>query len=123
MNVRKSSRRFRKAAATAMVLAVGGGVTACDAAANQAAPSHATANQAAPSQAAGRPQTCTTDAEKGSCGPYGYQRITGTTDDGPTVGQDVWNPIPGWQQTLHATDPGSWYVTARMPTGNTAVVS
>jgi len=70
-----------------------------------------------------RSQTCTTSAAKGSCGPYGYPQITGTTDDGPTVGQDVWNPIPGWQQTLRATDPGNWYVTARMPTGNTAVVS
>ncbi len=35
----------------------------------------------------------------------------------------MWNPIPGWRQTLHAADPGDWYVTARMPAGNTAVVS
>jgi hypothetical protein len=35
----------------------------------------------------------------------------------------VWNPIPGWRQTLHATDPGNWHVTANMPAGNTAVVS
>ena len=35
----------------------------------------------------------------------------------------MWNPIPGWSQTLHATDPGNWYVTANMPAGNTAVVS
>jgi hypothetical protein len=35
----------------------------------------------------------------------------------------VWNPISGWHQTLHATDPGNWYVTANMPAGNTAVVS
>jgi hypothetical protein len=40
-----------------------------------------------------------------------------------TVGQDVWNPISGWHQTLSATDPGNWSVTANMPTGNTAVVS
>ena len=35
----------------------------------------------------------------------------------------MWNTIPGWSQTLHATGPGSWYVTANMPAGNTAVVS
>jgi hypothetical protein len=35
----------------------------------------------------------------------------------------VWNPISGWSQTLHATNPGNWYVTANMPKGNTAVVS
>ena len=35
----------------------------------------------------------------------------------------MWNPISGWSQTLHATNPGDWYVTANMPKGNTAVVS
>jgi hypothetical protein len=78
------------------------------------------------SQASSTPapaSTCTTSAEMGSCGPYTYAQITGTTDEGPTVGQDVWNPISGWQQTLHATSPGNWYVTANMPAGNTAVVS
>jgi hypothetical protein len=65
--------------------------------------------------------TCTTSAAMGACGPYDYPRIT--SPDEPTVGQDVWNPIAGWQQTLYATDPGSWHVTANMPAGNTAVVS
>jgi hypothetical protein len=35
----------------------------------------------------------------------------------------VWNPIPGWHQTLTAYDPGHWSVAANMPAGNTAVVS
>jgi hypothetical protein len=35
----------------------------------------------------------------------------------------VWNPIPGWQQTLYANSPGDWHVVANMPAGNTAVVS
>jgi hypothetical protein len=35
----------------------------------------------------------------------------------------VWNEISGWQQTLYATSPGQWSVTANMPAGNTAVVS
>ena len=58
----------------------------------------------------------------GHC-PFGpYPSITGASTN-PYVDQNVWNPISGWQQTLHATDPGHWYVTANMSAGNTAVVS
>ncbi len=65
---------------------------------------------------------CVTSAQMGHC-PFGpYQEITGASTD-PYVDQNVWNPISGWHQTLHATDPGHWYVTANMPSGNTAVVS
>jgi hypothetical protein len=39
------------------------------------------------------------------------------------VGQDVFNPITGWHQTLYANNPGDWQVVANMPSGNTAVVS
>jgi hypothetical protein len=66
---------------------------------------------------------CVTSAAKGSCGPYLYAAITGSDGSNTTVGQDVWNPISGWSQTLYATTPGNWYVTANMPAGNTAVVS
>jgi hypothetical protein len=66
---------------------------------------------------------CVTSAAKGSCGPYLDPTITGSDGSNTTVGQDVWNPIAGWSQTLYATSPGSWYVTANMPAGNTAVVS
>jgi hypothetical protein len=66
---------------------------------------------------------CVTSAPSGSCGPYTYPQITGSDGQNTSVGQDVWNRIPGWSQTLHATDPGNWYVTANMPAGNTAVVS
>ena len=66
---------------------------------------------------------CVTSAAKGSCGPYDYGAITGSDGSNTTVGQDVWNPISGWSQTLYATSPGNWYVTANMPAGNTAVVS
>jgi hypothetical protein len=66
---------------------------------------------------------CTTSAAKGSCGPYNsYPGITGTTSD-TYVSNNVWNPIPGWRQTLTASSPGRWHVTASMPAGNTAVVS
>jgi hypothetical protein len=68
-------------------------------------------------------RVCTTSAAMGSCGPYpGYRRITGTTSS-TFVGNDVWNPIPRWHQTLKAASPGHWQVTANMPAGNTAVVS
>jgi hypothetical protein len=66
---------------------------------------------------------CVTSAAKGSCGPYLDSAITGSDGTNTTVGQDVWNPISGWSQTLHATAPGNWYATANMPAGNTAVVS
>jgi hypothetical protein len=65
---------------------------------------------------------CVTSAQIGHCQFGRYPRITGASTD-PYVDQNVWNPIPGWRQTLHATDPGHWYVTANMPAGNTAVVS
>jgi hypothetical protein len=65
---------------------------------------------------------CVTSAAKGNCGPYTYPAIA-YSDGNTTVGQDVWNPIPGWSQRLQATSPGNWYVTAEMPAGNTAVVS
>jgi len=65
---------------------------------------------------------CVTNDQMGHC-PFGrYPVITGASTD-PYVDQNVWNPIPGWQQTLHATDPGHWHVAANMPAGNTAVVS
>ena len=67
--------------------------------------------------------SCTTSAAQGECGPYdSYPQINGTHAS-TYVGNDVWNQIPGWQQTLTATDPGNWGVSANMPAGNTAVVS
>jgi hypothetical protein len=76
-----------------------------------------------PSPSPPRALVCTTSAAKGGCGPYdNYSEITGTTSS-TYVGNNVWNPIPGWHQTLYATDPGKWHVTARLPAGNTAVVS
>ena len=68
------------------------------------------------------PAACTTSAQKGTCGPYDYPQITGTTSN-TSVGNDVWGPISGWQQTLAVTNPGNWQVTASIPAGNTAVVS
>jgi hypothetical protein len=65
---------------------------------------------------------CVTSAAQFNCGPYQYPEIQGVSSD-PTVGNNVWNPISGWQQTLYANSPGDWWVVANMPAGNTAVVS
>ena len=65
---------------------------------------------------------CVTSAQMGHC-PFGpYSGITRASTD-PYVDQNVWGPIPGWHQTLHAMSPGDWYVVANMPAANTAVVS
>jgi hypothetical protein len=69
------------------------------------------------------PPACTTSALKGSCGPYNsYPQITGTTSS-THIGNNVWNPITGSNQTLTASSPGSWQVTANLPAGHTGVVS
>jgi hypothetical protein len=83
-----------------------------------------TTSSASPSPiSTGTTAVCVTSAAKGNCGPYRYPDITDSNVQIVTVGQDVWNPIPGWSQTLNATDPGNWHATANMPAGNTAVVS
>jgi hypothetical protein len=64
---------------------------------------------------------CVTSVNNGTCGPYTFSGISG---GGQTeVIQDVWNPISGAAQTLTAFNPGDWSVSAKMPAGNTAVVS
>ena len=79
-------------------------------------------SSSAPSPAPSSGTACTTSAAQGECGPYSDAQITDTTSN-TSVGNDVWNPISGWHQTLHVTNPGDWSVTANMPAGNTAVVS
>jgi hypothetical protein len=78
---------------------------------------------AAPASLPGTAKGCSTSAAQGKCGPYdSYPDITGTTSS-TYIGNNVWNPVHGSQQTLTATDPGDWQVTANMPAGNTAVAS
>ena len=58
---------------------------------------------ASPASSAG----CTTSAAQGGCGPYDkYPHITGITSS-TGVGNNVWNTIPGWRQTLYVTDPAT----------------
>jgi hypothetical protein len=65
---------------------------------------------------------CVKAGAKDQCGPYSYPQIQGTAAN-PYVGNDVWAPVGGWQQTLYANSPGDFRVTANMPAGNTAVIS
>jgi hypothetical protein len=78
--------------------------------------------RATPSAAEKSAAVCVTSAQRGHCqfGPYGA--ITGASSD-PYVDQNVWSPINGWHQRLHAYSPGHWRVMANMPAGNTSVVS
>ncbi len=105
--------------------------TAAPTAVTLTAPSSSTSRTADPSPSVSQTPSaspsssravCVTSAQMGHC-PFGrYPDITGASTD-PYVDQNVWNPISGWQQTLRATDPGHWYVTANMPAGNTGVIS
>ena len=59
--------------------------------------------------------TCTISTAQGTCGPYNhYAKITGSLGN-ITVGNDVWSPTPGWQQTITSVNPGDWSVTASVP--------
>ena len=99
------------------------GKSAAPAASTAAGPTPTTTSPSPSPTSTGTTTTCVTSAAKGSCGPYRYPAITDSNGHNTYVEQDVWNPIPGWSQTLHTTDPGNWNVTANMPAGNTAVVS
>jgi hypothetical protein len=75
-----------------------------------------------PTSSSGPGGSCVTSAAKGTCGPYADVQIEGTSSN-PTVNNNVWSPITGWQQTLYSDNPGDWSVTANMPAGNTQIVS
>lgn len=99
------------------------GSAATPAASTAAGPTPTTTSLPGAATGTGSTAACVTSAAKGDCGPYRDPAITQSDGQNTIVGQNVWNPIPGWSQTLHATGPGDWYVTANMPAGNTAVVS
>jgi hypothetical protein len=82
-------------------------------------PSHSQSSSPIPTRAF----RCTTTKANGNCGPFSYSKNTASSGYNTYVGNNVWNPIRGWKQKLHANDPGDWYVTANIPAGNTAVVS
>ena len=63
-----------------------------------------------------------TSAAHGSCGPYQYAGITGSSGSNTFVLNNMWAANSGTTQTLTATGPGSWSVVANsQPAGSTAV--
>lgn len=80
------------------------------------------ASPSSPSSASSGSAGCVTSAQQNDCGPYNDPQIEGAAAD-PSVTNDIWNPISGWQQTLFANSPGDWHTVVTGPTGNTAVVS
>jgi len=109
-------------------------VAGCDSghtAANSAAPAANTAASPTPAITGSSPSparigttaVCVKSGATGTCGPFRYPAITNSDGQNTFVGQNVWSPISGWSQTLYATSPGQWSVTAKMPAGNTSVVS
>lgn len=68
--------------------------------------------------------TCTATGDQGICRYPSDTYITGPLITGkPYDGQNIWNPISGYSQTLHANSPENFEVIARGPTNNTAVVA
>lgn len=66
---------------------------------------------------------CITSATNGSCGAYVYPPITESNGFNTYVLNNVWNPpIGSYQQTLHSTNPGNWYVIANFPTDTTGAI-
>lgn len=99
------------------------GNSAASAVSTSASPAPTAASPPSTLRNSGTAAACVSSAPKGACGPYRYAAITDSDGQNTFVSQNVWNPIPRWSQKLHATSPGSWYVTANMPDGNSAVVS
>ena len=68
---------------------------------------------------------CTTSAAKGACYPYTYSQITSGpnglnsgNENKTSVGNNMFS---SGTQTLHASSPGDWEISANWPAGNTGV--
>ena len=66
-----------------------------------------------------------TAAQFGECGPFvNFPAIQGSGVIGTCgVGNDVWNPTPGWQQVTYCANPGNWVTYANFEAGNVGVSS
>jgi hypothetical protein len=118
---RKHARSYRWLAVSLAALAAAA-LAGCATTSSASAPATASSPQPTGADSGAGTAACVTSQAKANCGPFNYSEVQGTSS-GPIVGNDVWNPISGWKQTLYADNPGHWHVTAVMPAGNTAVVS
>src|SRR5215469_10820348 len=78
---------------------------------------------------------CVVSGAMDGCGPYTYAPNTASNGYNTLLSNDVWNQPAGFTgqtcdtgspspcQTMTATDPGNWSVTANYPDGNTAVLA
>jgi hypothetical protein len=69
-------------------------------------------------------QLCVTSVPLGICGPYSYPLVTGSNGTNVNVQNGFWNSAnapTGSSQTMYASDPGNWYVTANFPLGETEI--
>ncbi len=66
--------------------------------------------------------TCTTSKANGNCGPYTYAGNTNSNGYNTYVSNNCWAD-PSCKQTVTATDPGNWSVSASEPAGNGAVMT
>jgi Glycosyl hydrolase family 12 len=65
-----------------------------------------------------------TSASDGVLGPFVYPKITNTNGYNTYVANNMWAAGgSGMTQTLTAADPGKWYIVAKAPARNTAVLS
>ncbi len=63
---------------------------------------------------------CVTSTSTGQCGPYSDSQITESNGSNTYVEQDVWGGVT-WSQTLTATSPSSWYVSANIASSTSRV--
>jgi hypothetical protein len=76
-------------------------------------------------------QVCVTSAPGGICGPYYYPLVSGSDGTNVNIQNGFWNEAAAanafptetvaQMQTMHAADPGNWYVIDNFPTGETEI--
>jgi hypothetical protein len=87
------------------------------------APSSKPSSSKPPAPANPSGASCVSSTPNGQCGPYSsYPQISGANSD-PWVDQNIWSGNSAYHQTLYASGPGSWYVTANANDGNGGVLT
>jgi hypothetical protein len=112
-------------------LALTAGLAACGGAASTPTPTATPTPTRTPNSTSASASTPTplptgksTSALDGVLGPFVYPKITNTNGYNTYVANNMWAADgTGMTQALTAANPGQWYVLAKAPAGNTAVLS
>jgi Glycosyl hydrolase family 12 len=105
-------------------LALTAGLAACDGGAASTPTPTPTPTSMPASTPAPLPTGKSTSASDGVLGPFVYPKITNTNGYNTYVANNMWAAGgTGMTQTLTVADPGKWYVLAKAPARNTAVLS